>query len=463
MDDLFDFAKEVLSIPQAHQLISFYSVLDDDSENIIILRPYQIHAIRALQEAAINHKSGYVWHTTGSGKTLTSYKASRNLYRIPRIEKTIFLVDRIDLDQQTTNSFLSYAQNDTVDIESTDNVGGLKNHLLSKDRSVVVTTVQKLNYLIDKGDRRLTDKQKDKLQKLNIAFVVDECHRAISPDQQNILKKFFVNSLWYGFTGTPIFAENKKQSLGDLPQTTEEQFGSRLHEYTIKEAIGDGSVLGFQVENKRMISDDDSYDIVASTNPDFDPYTKTMEELEEHIPSFYYETDAYRLKVIDNIINSMQGKFGLHKGPGKTYGAILTTSSIKSAQSYYRLFKKVIEGKTDVRISESTKRKISDFPKVAITYSISENKEMTTENYEEMKLALADYNKTYDTNFSLETIGSYNRNLNERLARKKDRYKIRSEQLDIVIVVDRLLTGFDAPSLGLLLIDRPPMTPQGLI
>ena len=160
MDDLFDFAKEVLSIPQAHQLISFYSILDDDSKNIIILRPYQIHAIRALQAAAINHKSGYVWHTTGSGKTLTSYKASRNLYRIPRIEKTIFLVDRIDLDQQTTNSFLSYSQNDTVDIESTDNVGGLKNHLLSKDRSVVVTTVQKLNYLIDKGDRRLTDKQK---------------------------------------------------------------------------------------------------------------------------------------------------------------------------------------------------------------------------------------------------------------------------------------------------------------
>ena len=463
MDDLFDFTKEVLSIPQAHQLISFYSILDDDSENIIILRPYQIHAIKSLQAAASKHESGYVWHTTGSGKTLTSYKASRNLYQIPRIEKTIFLVDRVDLDQQTTSSFLSYAQNDTIDIESTDNVGNLKNHLLSKDRSVVVTTVQKLNYLIKKGDKRLTDKQRDRLKKLNIAFVVDECHRAISPEQQDILKKFFIKSLWYGFTGTPIFAENKKQSLGDLPQTTEEQFGKRLHEYTIKEAIGDGAVLGFQVENNRMISDDDIYEIVGSTDPDFDPYSKTIEELEAYIPSKYYETDAYRLRVIDNIINSMQGKFGLHKGPGKTYGAILTTSSIKSAQAYYRLFKEVIDGKSDIKISESTKRKVSDFPKVAITYSISENKEMTRENYDKMKLALADYNETYDTNFSLETIGSYNRNLNERLARKKDRYKIRSEQVDIVIVVDRLLTGFDAPSLGLLLIDRPPMTPQGLI
>jgi len=210
VDDLFDFAREVLSIPQAHQLISFYSVLDDDSKNIIILRPYQIHAIKALQAAASKHESGYIWHTTGSGKTLTSYKASRNLYQIPRIQKTIFLVDRVDLDQQTTNSFLSYAQNDTVDIESTDNVGKLKKHLLSNDRSVVVTTVQKLNYLIGKGENRLTDSQLAKLKQLEVAFVVDECHRAISPEQQNILKRFFINSLWYGFTGTPIFAENKK-------------------------------------------------------------------------------------------------------------------------------------------------------------------------------------------------------------------------------------------------------------
>lgn len=462
VDDLFGFARDVLSIPQAHQLISHYSVLDNDGENIILLRPYQIHAIKALKEAASKHESGYVWHTTGSGKTLTSYKASRNLYQIPRIEKTIFIVDRVDLDQQTTSSFLAYAANDTVDIESTDNVKNLKSHLLSDDRSVVVTTVQKLNYMINNRDKWLTDSQVNKLRKLEIAFVIDECHRAISPSQQNILKKFFINSLWYGFTGTPIFAENKKAAVGDLPQTTEEQFGHRLHEYTVKEAIGDGAVLGFQVDNLDMIGEG-VYDIVASLKPDMDVYRYEKDELESYIPDQIYGDDKYKLAVIEKIINGMARKFALDRGRGKTYGAILTTSSIKDAIDYYRLFRQVIEGRSDVKVSDRIKSMVADFPKVAMTYSIVENDERTIENNEAMKEALAYYNDEYGTSFSLETIGSYNRNLNERLARKKDKYKSRAEQVDIVIVVDRLLTGFDAPSMSLLLIDRAPMTPQGLI
>ena len=462
VDDLFGFARDVLSIPQAHQLISHYSVLDNEGENIIILRPYQIHAIKALKEAASKHESGYVWHTTGSGKTLTSYKASRNLYQIPRIEKTIFIVDRVDLDQQTTSSFLAYAANDTVDIESTDNVKNLKSHLLSDDRSVVVTTVQKLNYMINNRDKWLTDSQVNKLRKLEIAFVIDECHRAISPSQQNILKKFFINSLWYGFTGTPIFAENKKAAVGDLPQTTEEQFGKRLHEYTVKEAIGDGAVLGFQVENMDMIGEG-VYDIVANVKPDMDVYKYEREDLEPYIPDKVYENDEYKLAVIDKIINGMARRFALDRGRGKTYGAILTTSSIKDAKDYYRLFRQVIEARSKVKVSDRIKSMVADFPKIAMTYSIVENDERTIENKEAMKEALAYYNDEYGTSFSLETIGSYNRNLNERLARKKDKYKSRTEQVDIVIVVDRLLTGFDSPSMSLLLIDRAPMTPQGLI
>lgn len=462
VDDLFGFARDVLSIPQAHQLISHYSVLDNEGENIIILRPYQIHAIKALKEAASKHESGYVWHTTGSGKTLTSYKASRNLYQIPRIEKTIFIVDRVDLDQQTTSSFLAYAANDTVDIESTDNVKNLKSHLLSDDRSVVVTTVQKLNYMINNRDKWLRDSQVNKLRKLEIAFVIDECHRAISPSQQNILKKFFINSLWYGFTGTPIFAENKKAAVGNLPQTTEEQFGKRLHEYTVKEAIGDGAVLGFQVENMDMIGEG-VYDIVANVKPDMDVYKYEREDLEPYIPDKVYENDEYKLAVIDKIINGMARRFALDRGRGKTYGAILTTSSIKDAKDYYRLFKQVIEARSEVKVSDRIKSMVADFPKIAMTYSIVENDERTIENNEAMKEALAYYNDEYGTSFSLETIGSYSRNLNERLARKKDKYKSRAEQVDIVIVVDRLLTGFDSPSMSLLLIDRAPMTPQGLI
>ncbi len=462
VDDLFGFARYVLSIPQAHQLISHYSVLDNEGENIILLRPYQIHAIKALKEAASKHESGYVWHTTGSGKTLTSYKASRNLYQIPRIEKTIFIVDRVDLDQQTTSSFLAYAANDTVDIESTDNVKNLKSHLLSDDRSVVVTTVQKLNYMINNRDKWLTDSQVNKLRKLEIAFVIDECHRAISPSQQNILKKFFINSLWYGFTGTPIFAENKKAAVGDLPQTTEEQFGKRLHEYTVKEAIGDGAVLGFQVENMDMIGES-VYDIVANVKPDMDVYKYEREDLEPYIPDKVYENDEYKLAVIDKIINGMARRFALDRGRGKTYGAILTTSSIKDAKDYYRLFRQVIEARSKVKVSDRIKSMVADFPKIAMTYSIVENDERTIENNDAMKEALFFYNEEYGTSYSLEAIGSYNRNLNERLARKKDKYKSRAEQVDIVIVVDRLLTGFDSPSMSLLLIDRAPMTPQGLI
>ena len=419
-------------------------------------------AIKALKEAASKHESGYVWHTTGSGKTLTSYKASRNLYQIPRIEKTIFIVDRVDLDQQITSSFLAYAANDTVDIESTDNVKNLKSHLLSDDRSVVVTTVQKLNYMINNRDKWLRDSQVNKLRKLEIAFVIDECHRAISPSQQNILKKFFINSLWYGFTGTPIFAENKKAAVGDLPQTTEEQFGKRLHEYTVKEAIGDGAVLGFQVENMDMIGEG-VYEIVANVKPDMDVYKYEREDLEPYIPDKVYENDEYKLAVIDKIINGMARRFALDRGRGKTYGAILTTSSIKDAKDYYRLFREVIEDRSKVKVSDRIKSMVADFPKIAMTYSIVENDERTIENNEAMKEALAYYNDEYGTSLSLETIGSYNRNLNERLARKKDKYKSRAEQVDIVIVVDRLLTGFDSPSMSLLLIDRAPMTPQGLI
>ncbi|WP_273360506.1 type I restriction endonuclease subunit R, EcoR124 family, partial [Anaerococcus octavius] len=267
----------------------------------------------------------------------------------------------------------------------------------------------------------------------------------------------------YGFTGTPIFAENKKQAIGDLPQTTEEQFGKRLHEYTIKEAIGDGAVLGFQVENKQMITNDQAYEIVEEHFPEKNVYDMDPYDLEKYIPEEYFETDAYKLKVIDDIINNMAWKFALDREPGKSYGAILTTSSIKDAQKYYELFKRVKSLESDIKISDRIRKKQADFPKIAITYSISENQEMTQENKEKMMEALADYNEEFATNFSLETIGAYNRNLNDRLARKKNKYKIRSEQVDIVIVVDRLLTGFDAPNLGLLFIDRPPMTPQGLI
>ena len=222
VSDYIDFAKSVLSIPQAHEMIARYTVLDKDAKRLILLRPYQIHAIEAVREASKNGKSGFIWHTTGSGKTLTSYKTTRNLLMdIPSIDKAIFLIDRKDLDTQTTMAFQAYANNDLIDVDETDNVNDLKKKLKSADRQVIVTTIQKLQILITKRLKEGTPEY-TKMKNLRIAFVVDECHRAVTPGTKRTIERFFGRSLWYGFTGTPRFAENPYPQKGDLPRTTEE-------------------------------------------------------------------------------------------------------------------------------------------------------------------------------------------------------------------------------------------------
>lgn len=265
---------------------------------------------------------------------MTSYKATRNLLMdIPSLDKTIFLIDRKDLDTQTTMAFQAYANNDLIDVNETDNVNDLKKKLKSEDRQVIVTTIQKLQRLITKRLQEGTPEY-NKIKNLRIAFVVDECHRAVTPGTKRELERFFGKSLWYGFTGTPRFSENPYPKMGDLPRTTDELYGERLHRYTIQNAIHDNAVLGFQVE---------------------------------------------------------------HNGP-KT-----------------------------------------------------------------MQKSLDDYNNMFGTKFDLAQIQSYNGNLNKRLARKDPKFKRRHEQLDLVIVVDRLLTGFDAPCMSTMFIDRQPMGPHDLI
>lgn len=463
VNSYLDFAKAVLSIPQAHKMVTQYTVIDSAKKALILLRPYQIHAIEAVKEASRRQESGYVWHTTGSGKTLTSYKVARNLLQIPSLQKTIFIVDRVDLDQQTTGSFESYAEHDVIEIDETDNVNDLIKKLLSDDRTVVVTTIQKLNHVMKRFEGQEDSKKAMALKKLKVAFVVDECHRAVSPKKQKEIKEFFVHSLWYGFTGTPIFAENAKKVLGDLPRTTEGQYGQRLHEYTVKEAIYDKAVLGFQIEYKSTFSEEELDDALIKFDSEMDISNLTMEEKEARLPKRVYEDERHMLEVIHSIINKSRNKLGFQNGVGNTYNAILTTSSIAQAQRYYDLFKRVKAGGTTVQISEKTKRILPDFPKVAMTYSISENEETSIENQEKMKEALLDYNKEFDTSYTIETMRAYNRNVNDRLARKKEQFLPRSEQLDIIIVVDRLLTGFDAPCLSTLFIDRPAMKPQDLI
>lgn len=245
VSDYLVFAKSVLRIPEAHEMIARYTVLDEEAKRLILLRPYQIHAIEAIRDASKTGKSGFVWHTTGSGKTLTSYKATRNLLMdIPAIDKAIFLIDRKDLDTQTTMAFQAYANNDLIDVDETDNVFDLKKKLKSVDRQVIVTTIQKLQRLITRKLQEGTPEY-HKIKNLKIAFVVDECHRAVTPGIKREIERFFGNSLWYGFTGTPRFAENPYPQMGDLPRTTQELYGDCLHKYTIQNAIHDNAVLGF--------------------------------------------------------------------------------------------------------------------------------------------------------------------------------------------------------------------------
>lgn len=457
------FAQHVLSIPQAHKMVTQYTVIDSDKKALILLRPYQIHAIEAIKQASIRQESGYVWHTTGSGKTLTSYKAARNLLQIPSLDKTIFIVDRVDLDQQTSSSFASYAENDVIQIDETDNVKDLIKKLLSADRTVIVTTIQKLNYVMRQFEGKETTPRYKKLRQLNVAFVVDECHRAVSPQKKQEIDRFFRQPLWYGFTGTPIFVENAKKETGNLARTTEEQYGRRLHEYTVKEAIHDKAVLGFQIEYKSTFSEDELDDLVLKVDPDADLTGLSLIEKEAKIPKSVYEDEKHMLEVVHSILNKSRRKLGFQNGPGKTYTSLLTTSSISQAQAYYDLFKKVVAGETSLSIHEKVKSVLPDFPKIAITYSLSENEEASVSNQEKMAEAISDYNTLFGTNFTIETMRSYNRNVNDRLARKQEKYFFRQEQLDLVIVVDRLLTGFDAPCLSTLFIDRPVMQPHNLI
>jgi type I restriction enzyme R subunit len=442
-----DFAKAILRIPEAHEMVTQYIVLDSKAHQVILLRPYQIHAIEAIREASKRGKSGFIWHTTGSGKTLTSYKAARNLLQdIPSIEKTIFLIDRIALDNQTTQAFQSYAASDVVAVDDTENVTDLINKLGNDNQQTIVTTIQKLNIVMKRLRGKEETKRYQKIHSKRIAFIVDECHRTVTPEAQGTLKDFFTNSLWYGFTGTPIFKENAYKARGDLPRTTEEMFGPALTKYTIKDAIRDQNVLGFQVEYKKIELKDADGNVVTGIDP---------EEI--------YKKEAHRLGVLNMVLNECGAKLGIDNGAGKTYEGMLTVSSIPQAQKYYKLLRDVKAGKTPLQIDPDILRHLPDYPKFAITYSVSENAERSLVDQGMMQESLDDYNAMFGTRFDLSQIAAYNAELSDRLARKQGKYKARSEQLDFVIVVDRLLTGFDAPCLSTIFVDRDPMNPQETI
>ncbi|ART74849.1 deoxyribonuclease [Sutcliffiella horikoshii] len=493
VENLYEFVKQVLNIPDAHRLVANYTIVSEDQDNkaLMVLHPYQIHAIEALFTSAMKRESGFVWHATGSGKTLTSFVSTKLLARKPGVDRTIMIIDRKDLDNQTTTEFTKFASEFNTGISSgkakanslivgTKSAKKLSETLLSDANSntVIITTRQKLESAL-----RIAQKQEEKsgtqrFKKLigqHIVFVVDECHRALSAEGMESIKGFFPNSTWFGFTGTPIFNENKKQAKGQLARTTRDQYGEILHTYTIKNALEDGSVLGFQVEHEDTIEPTSLYNSIFNqlrqnekfadcSDDELNEMIDKMDgiEKETYIPNSSYENEEHIQKVIHKIFrpDNAYTKFDFKNGrPQKS--AILTTSSIDMAKRYYHAIKEMTKNPEWITTEFAghpirTGRTIDDpnFPRIAITYSVQENEENSNQFQDEMKGIIKEYNHYYQTAWSIEDIERYNGDINNRLARKRAEFKQFGKQIDLVIVVDRLLTGFDAPTIQTLFVDR---------
>lgn len=493
VDNIYEFSKQMLNIPDAHRLIADYMIVseDQDSKVLMVLHPYQIHAFEAVFKAAMKHQSGYIWHATGSGKTITSFVTTKLLAKKTGIDRTIMLVDRTDLDNQTTTEFTRFASEYNTGISSgeaksnalivgTDSARDLSDELLSGENSntIIITTRQKLEAALRYAEKQEQKKGSNKFQKLksqHIVFVVDECHRAISAEGMENIKEFFPNSTWFGFTGTPIFDVNKKQAKGQLARTTDDQYGDCLHTYTIKNALEDKSVLGFQVEHSDTIDQDSLHSHIFSQlrqkdesgKLDDETLSKRIDEMdglkkETYIKPSIYETDEHIDEVIKKIFkpNDAYTKFDFRNGrPQKS--AILTTSSIDMAKRFYHKIKDLTANKDwmtelfgEKGLRQGRTMADPDFPRIAITYSVDENDAASHDNQKEMSEIISDYNEYYGTSWSIADIKRYNGDINNRLARKKGEFKEFGNHLDLVIVVDRLLTGFDAPTIQTLYVDR---------
>ena len=501
VNDLFKFTRSVLSIPMAHKLISNYTILLDDKKDkklLMVLRPYQIHAINKIRNQAANHEGGFIWHATGSGKTVTSFIATKLLAQNHTgIARTVMIVDRKDLDSQTKDEFSKFASEyNTGQTTQTEKTKGKRDKAVSNslivgvsnkqelvknllrernNNTIIVTTIQKLNSAIKECIK--TDKNNfEKLKGEHIVFVVDECHRAVSDEQMSKIKEFFPRSTWFGFTGTPIFEENQKQENGTYARTTHEQYGwtgqkdkdgkrillpngGLLHAYTTKNAMDDKSVLDFQVEYHSLLSEEDEALLDGRELANAD-----------------YEKDGYIEAMLGNIFkrHNIIKKFNVVDGY-PTMSGILTTHSIAQAKRIYRKLMDMKRNGTLINGKENEAKRLvdPDFPRVAITYSLSEKEGEKNKAAEELLEIMREYDSVFGTGYAKAAeegrkkvknvsdddeyeidASSYNQNINNRLARKSVHYQKNGKWLDFVIVVDRLLTGFDAPTIQALYVDR---------
>ena len=436
---LDSFAETFLAKCTLGQMISRYMVLVASEQKLMMMRPYQIYAVKAIVECIHqNCGNGYIWHTTGSGKTLTSFKASTLLKDNPDIEKCLFVVDRKDLDRQTREEFNKFQEGC---VEENTNTETLVQRLLSDDYAdkVIVTTIQKLGLALDAGNKRNYKQRLEPLRQRRIVFIFDECHRSQFGDNHKAIKEFFPNAQLFGFTGTPIFEQNASYQKIEGEQasykTTEDIFQKELHAYTITDAIEDRNVLRFHID----------YYKPEGKNP-----PKPGEALAKKA-------------IVEAVLSKHDAATG-----GRKFNAILATSSINDAIEYHRLFKE-IQGKKQTEDSTFQPLNIAcvfsppaegnkDVQQIQedLPPEKADNQDAPDEKKAALKAIMADYNTRYGTNHDINTFDLYYQDVQKRI--KDQQYPNQdlphAQKIDVAIVVDMLLTGFDSKYLNTLYVDK---------
>ncbi|HWU76570.1 MAG TPA: HsdR family type I site-specific deoxyribonuclease, partial [Rhodanobacter sp.] len=450
------FAEAFLAKCTLGQMISRYMVLVASEQKLLMMRPYQIYAVKNIVKCIEqNSGNGYVWHTTGSGKTLTSFKASTLLKANPAIEKCLFVVDRKDLDRQTREEFNRFQEGC---VEENTNTGALVRRMLSDDAAdkVIVCTIQKLGLALDGGSTRNLSREKrgltshaeqlDALRDKRMVFIFDECHRSQFGDNHQAIKDFFPNAQLFGFTGTPIFEQNAsyKRIEGEEQtlKTTQDLFQQSLHEYTITHAIEDRNVLKFHVD---YFKPDGKGDDNKSRPKPGEPLAKRA--------------------VVEAILARHDTATG-----GRRFNALLATASINDAIEYYTLFKTAQAEKQQADpdyvslniaavfsppadVSADVKQLQEDLPQEQ-----ADNRKNPEEKKAALAAIIADYNAAFGTNHRIEEFDGYYQDVQQRIKDQQfpnaDLPNKGREKLDIVIVVDMLLTGFDSKYLNTLYVDK---------
>lgn len=477
VNDFRDVATQLLSIPMAHQLIGFYTVADSADGVLKVMRSYQYYAASRISDrvfeinrqhawGAKDTRGGFVWHTTGSGKTMTSFKSAQLIANSKDADKVVFLVDRIELGTQSLGEYRGFAD-DADDVQATESTDILKAKLKSDDpaNTLIVTSIQKMSNIKEEGG--LNARDLEKMRGKRIVFIVDECHRSTFGDMLIDIKASFPDAVFFGFTGTPIHEENRKKN-----NTTASVFGDELHRYSIADGIRDRNVLGFDPYMVLTFSDKDVREAVAldeakarsveeaiadpvksktfyyfmdvSKVPmagDTETEGKKRKGVEDYLPEAQYGTPdsmsitKHQLEVVQDIKENWpvlsRGKFH----------AIFATHSISEAIQYYRLLKDRAHG---IRVAGLFDPNI-------------DNNEGAIFKEDGLLELLCDYNDRYNKEFSLPTFAAYKKDVAARLAHKKPYVGIEktpSECLDLLIVVDQMLTGFDSKWINTLYLDK---------